>query len=56
MKKKHLYLVLNLIFRGEKMYLNKDKILEALTKEDIVKIVKALGSEEPKTNNNGKFI
>ena len=38
------------------MYLNKDKILNSLTKDEIIKIVTGLGSDMPKTNNNGDLI
>ena len=38
------------------MYLNKDKILESLTKEDIIKIVTSLGADNPKSTNDGDLI
>ena len=38
------------------MYLNKDKILESLTKDDVIKVVQTLGSDTPKTNNMGDLV
>ncbi len=38
------------------MYLNKDAIINSLTKDDVIKIVTSLGSGEPKTDNNGNLI
>ena len=38
------------------MYLDKDAILNSLTKEDIKKIVTSLGSAEPKTDSNNDLI
>lgn len=38
------------------MYLDKDAILNSLTKEDITKIVMSLGSSEPKKDGNGDLI
>ena len=38
------------------MYLDKDAILNSLTKEDIIKIVTYFGSSYPKTDSNGDLI
>lgn len=38
------------------MYLNKNEILQSLTKEDVIKIVVGLGSKYPKTDNQGNLI
>lgn len=38
------------------MYLNKDVILNSLTKDDIIKVVTTLGSLPPKTDNNNGLI
>jgi hypothetical protein len=38
------------------MYLNKDKILASLTKEDVISVVTSLGSALPKTNTEGDLI
>lgn len=38
------------------MYLDKDAILNSLTKEDIIKIVINLGSAYPKADSNGDLI
>ena len=38
------------------MYLDKDAILNSLTKEDVIKVVTSLGSDYPKTDNNGNLI
>lgn len=38
------------------MYLNKDAILNSLTKDDVIKIVTNLGSAPPKTDSNGDLI
>lgn len=38
------------------MYLDKDAILNSLTKEDIIKIVTTLGSAEPKKDSSGNLI
>ena len=38
------------------MYLDKDAILNSLSKEDITKIVMSLGSAEPKTDSNNDLI
>lgn len=38
------------------MYLNKDEILNSLTKDDIIKIVTTLGSEYPKNDAQGNLI
>lgn len=38
------------------MYLNKDAILNSLTKDDITKIVVSLGSSNPKIDSNGDLI
>jgi hypothetical protein len=38
------------------MYLDKDAILNSLTKEDVKKIVMELGSLEPKEDSNGNYI
>lgn len=38
------------------MYLNKDKILSSLTKEDVIKVVTSLGSTSPKSNQAGDLI
>ena len=38
------------------MYLDKDKILNSLTKEDVIKIVVSLGSEYPKEDHDGNLI
>lgn len=38
------------------MYLDKKTILESLTKEDIIKIVTALGSKPPRVGGNGELI
>jgi hypothetical protein len=38
------------------MYLDKDAILNSLTKEDVIKVVTTLGSSEPKTDSNGNLI
>ena len=37
-------------------YLDKNAILDSLTKEDITKIVMSLGSAEPKTDSNGNLM
>ena len=37
-------------------YLDKDAILNSLSKEDITKIVMSLGSAEPKTDSSGNLI
>ena len=42
--------------RGDDMYLDKDAILNSLTKEDIIKIVMNLGSAYPKSDSNGDLI
>lgn len=38
------------------MYLDKNAILNSLTKEDVIKIVTSLGSNEPRKDNNGNLI
>ena len=38
------------------MYLDKDLILNSLTKEDVKLIVMSLGSDEPKVDNEGNYI
>lgn len=38
------------------MYLDKDAILNSLTKEDVIKVVTSLGSEYPKTDHSGNLI
>lgn len=38
------------------MYLDKENILNSLTKEDIIKIVMSLGSDYPRTDNLGNLI
>ena len=38
------------------MYLDKDAILNSLTKEDIIKIVMNLGSAYPKSDSNSDLI
>lgn len=38
------------------MYLDKNKIIASLTKDDVKKLVMSLGSEEPKTGRNGELI
>lgn len=38
------------------MYLDKDAILNSLSKEDVTKVVISLGSAEPKTDNSGNLI
>lgn len=38
------------------MYLDKDAILNSLTKEDVTKILKELGSNEPKKDSEGNLI
>lgn len=38
------------------MYLDKDAILNSLTKEDVIKVVTSLGSGYPKLDNNGNLI
>lgn len=38
------------------MYLNKDAILNSLTKEDVIKVVTSLGSATPKTDSQGNLI
>lgn len=38
------------------MYLDKDAILNSLSKEDITKVVMSLGSAEPKSDNSGNLI
>jgi hypothetical protein len=38
------------------MYLDKDAIINSLTLDEIKKIVMSLGSDEPKTDNNGNLI
>lgn len=38
------------------MYLNKDAILNSLSKEDVIKIVTSLGSAAPKTDSQGHLI
>ncbi len=38
------------------MYLNKDKILDSLTKEDVIKVVKSLGADDPKTTSEGDLV
>lgn len=38
------------------MYLDKDAILNSLSKEDVTKIVMSLGSSEPKTDNSGNLM
>ena len=38
------------------MYLNKDAILNSLTKDDVTKIVINLGSAPPKLDSNGDLI
>ena len=38
------------------MYLDKDAILNSLTKDDVIQIVTSLGSSYPKTDSNGDLI
>lgn len=38
------------------MYLDKDAILNSLTKDDVIKVVTSLGSEYPKTDNSGNLV
>ena len=38
------------------MYLDKDAILNSLTKDDVIKVVTSLGSEYPRTDSSGNLI
>lgn len=41
---------------SDTMYLNKDAILNSLTKDDVIKIVTSLGSAPPKSDSGGNLI
>ena len=38
------------------MYLDKNKIMDSLTKEDVIKVVMALGSEAPRHGQQGELV